>query len=135
MHVFLGTLERDKSQAVELSAAARMRHFAVLGKSGVGKTTLLRNMVVSDLCSGIGLTVLDPHGGLVSDLLSLIPRHRANDVIYINPALRERSVGINILESVRPEERHLVVQSVISIVKHAWPDSWGRAASMCSSMP
>jgi DNA helicase HerA-like ATPase len=71
MRIFLGTLERDESQAVELSAAARMRHFAVLGKSGVGKTTLFRNMIVSDLCSGLGVTVLDPHGGLINDLLSL----------------------------------------------------------------
>jgi DNA helicase HerA-like ATPase len=46
MQVFLGTLERDASQAVELNAAARLRHFAVLGKSGVGKTTLFRNMIV-----------------------------------------------------------------------------------------
>jgi hypothetical protein len=125
MQVFLGTLERDKSEAVELSAAARMRHFAVLGKSGVGKTTLFRNMIISDLCSGVGLTVLDPHGGLVSELLSHIPRWRSNDVIYLNPAVRERVVGINVLESIRPEERHLVVQSVISIMKHAWPESWG----------
>jgi DNA helicase HerA-like ATPase len=90
MHVFLGTLEREPSQPVELSAAARLRHFAVLGKSGVGKTTLFRNMIASDLCSDLGVTVLDPHGGLINDLLSLIPRSRTHDVIYINPALRDR---------------------------------------------
>lgn len=125
MRVFIGTLERDGNTAVELNAAARMRHFAVLGKSGVGKTTLFRNMIVADLCSGAGLTVLDPHGGLIDELLSVIPRFRVNDVIYLNPAHRERVVGLNVLESVGPDERHLVVQSVISIVRHAWPDSWG----------
>jgi hypothetical protein len=124
MRVFLGTLERDGT-AVELSEASRLRHFCVLGKSGVGKTTLFRNMVTSDLCSGVGLTVLDPHGGLINEILSAIPRWRANDVIYLNPAHRDRVIGLNVLESVRPEQRHLVVQSVISIVKHAWPDSWG----------
>jgi hypothetical protein len=125
MRVFLGTLERDRSIAVELDEPARMRHFAVLGKSGVGKTTLFRNMIIADFCSGVGLTVLDPHGGLIDEILSMIPRFRANDVIYLNPAFRERVVGINVLEAVRPEERHLIVQSVISIVRHAWPDSWG----------
>jgi uncharacterized protein DUF87 len=125
MRAFLGTLERNSQEAVELDEQARMRHFAVLGKSGVGKTTLLRNMIISDLCSGAGLTVLDPHGSLIEEILAHIPRSRVNDVIYINPAHRERIVGLNVLESVRPEERHLVVQSIISIVKHAFPDSWG----------
>src|ERR671938_1054084 len=125
MRVSLGTLERNSKVEVELDEQARLCHFFVLGKSGVGKTTLLRNMVISDLCSGVGLTVIDPHGGLIEEILAHIPRSRVNDVIYINPALRERSVGLNILESVRPEERHLVVQSIISIVKHAFLDGWG----------
>lgn len=92
MRVFLGTLERDSKTIVELSESARLRHFAVLGKSGVGKTTLFRNMIAADLCSGTGVTILDPHGGLVSDILSLIPRFRLNDVIYLNPAIDKRVV-------------------------------------------
>jgi ABC-type cobalamin/Fe3+-siderophores transport system ATPase subunit len=118
-------LERDKSRSVELDAAARMRHTFIAGKSGVGKTTLLRNMVIADLCSGVSLTVIDPHGGLIDELLSVVPRYRTNDVIYFNPADRERVVGLNVLESVRPEQRHLVVSSIISIIRHAWPDNWG----------
>jgi len=55
LKVFLGTLERNQSTAVELDAAARMRHMFIAGKSGVGKTTLLRNMILADLCSGVGL--------------------------------------------------------------------------------
>src|SRR3954447_19326772 len=125
MRVFLGSLERDRDAAVELDESARMRHFCVLGKSGGGKTTLLRNMIISDLCSGSGISVVDPHGGLIEEIISHVPRSRVNDVIYINPALRERLVGLNVLESVQSHERHLVVQSIISIVKHAFPDSWG----------
>jgi hypothetical protein len=54
---------------------------------------------------------LDPHGSLIDDLLSVIPRSRTNDVIYFNPAERERIIGLNVLESVRAEQRHLVVSS------------------------
>jgi type IV secretory pathway TraG/TraD family ATPase VirD4 len=91
----------------------------------VGKTTLLRNMIIADLCSGVGLTVIDPHGGLIDEILSVIPRCRTNDVIYFNPAERDRIIGLNVLESVRPDQRHLVVSSVISIMRHTWPDNWG----------
>jgi hypothetical protein len=125
VRVFLGTLERDKGKTVELDPAARMRHTFIAGKSGVGKTTLLRNMIIADLCSGVGVTVIDPHGGLIEELLSVIPRYRTNDVIYFNPAERDRIVGLNVLESVRPDQRHLVVSSIISIVRHTWPDNWG----------
>jgi Type IV secretion-system coupling protein DNA-binding domain len=125
MRVFLGTLERNAEITIELSAASRMRHAAVFGKSGVGKTTLLRNMIVADLCSGVGLTVADPHGGLIDSLPSAIPRSRTNDVIYFNPADRTRVLGLNVLESVNRHERHLVVSSAKSIIHHAWPDFWG----------
>jgi hypothetical protein len=118
-------LEKDGNVAVELDAAARMRHTFIAGKSGVGKTTLLRNMIIADLCSGVGVTVIDPHGSLVDELLSVIPRFRTNDVIYLNPDARDRIIGLNVLESVPPDQRHLVVSSVVSIVKHAWPDNWG----------
>jgi len=103
-----------------------MRHTFIAGKSGVGKTTLLRNMIIADLCSGVGCTIIDPHGGLIDELLPVIPRSRTNDVIYFNPADHDRVVGLNVLESVRPEERHLVVSSIVSIMSHAWPDNWAR---------
>ncbi len=87
---------------------------AIFGKSGVGKTTLMRNMIVADLEAGNGLTVVDPHGSLIEDLLGAIPRNRTNDVIYIDPANSERVIGLNVLESVRPDQRSLVVSSLIS---------------------
>jgi hypothetical protein len=98
---------------------------AVFGKSGVGKTTLLRNMAMADLAVGEGLTVIDPHGSLVEDLLELVPRHRTNDVIYLNPADPHRVIGLNVLESVDPAERSLVVSSLVSILRNLWPHNWG----------
>jgi type IV secretory pathway TraG/TraD family ATPase VirD4 len=124
MQVFLGTKERDGA-TVSIQENDRRKHMAIFGKSGVGKTTLMRNMVVADLDAGNGLTVVDPHGSLIEDLLDAIPRHRTNDVIYLNPADPERVIGLNVLESVGKHQRSLVVSSLISILRNLYPNNWG----------
>src|SRR5207247_11480879 len=124
MEVFLGTKEKDCS-VVSIPGDVRRKHMAIFGKSGVGKTTLLRNMVLADLHSGNGLTVVDPHGSLVQELLECIPRHRTNDVIYLNPAHPERVIGLNVLQSVGRHQRSLMVSSVISILRNLYPANWG----------
>jgi type IV secretory pathway TraG/TraD family ATPase VirD4 len=124
MEVYLGTKECDGT-TVSIHEKDRRKHMAIFGKSGVGKTTLMRNMVVADLEAGNGLTVVDPHGSLIEDLLDVIPRHRTNDVIYLNPADPSRVLGLNVLESVDHHQRSLVVSSLISILRNLWPDNWG----------
>src|SRR5438874_2484027 len=124
MDVFIGKNERDHS-TVSIAENDRRKHMAIFGKSGVGKTTLIRNMVLSDLEAGNGLTVIDPHGSLVEDLLDAIPRHRTNDVIYLNPADSSSVIGLNVLESVDRNQRSLVVSSLISILRNLWPLNWG----------
>ena len=123
MEVYVGKKERDNSTVV-IAGSTRRKHMAIFGKSGVGKTTLMRNMVLADLDAGNGLTVIDPHGALVEDILDAIPRHRTNDVIYLNPA-DPRVIGLNVLESVGRDQRSLVVSSLISILRNLWPLNWG----------
>jgi hypothetical protein len=73
-----------------------------------------------------GVTVVDPHGALVEDILDHhIPKHRTNDVIYFSPKRSDRAMGLNVLEAIRPEQRALVVSQVVSIFKRLWGDSWG----------
>src|SRR5947208_8639215 len=84
-HVHLGTRERYGT-IVSIPESVRRKHLALLGKTGVGKTTLLYNMAFADLHSGVGFSVIDPHGSLVADLLGVIPRRRTNDVILLNPS-------------------------------------------------
>ena len=124
MTIFIGTTEKT-GQTVSLAPDVRRKHAAIFGKSGVGKTTLIRNMVIADMQAGVGVTVIDPHGSLVDDLLRAIPRHRTNDVIYLNPAEPSRVLGVNVLESVARRDRSLVVSALISILRNLYPNNWG----------
>lgn len=98
---------------------------ALFGKSGVGKTTLMRNMILWDIWNGSGVTVIDPHGQLIDEILDHIPRSRTNDVIYFKPSHRDRVSSLNILEPVPTEYRPLVVSSIVSTFKTIWVNAWG----------
>jgi type IV secretory pathway TraG/TraD family ATPase VirD4 len=124
MEVFLGTKRKDNS-IVSIPADVRRKHMAIFGKSGTGKTTLMRNMIFADLQNGNGITVVDPHGSLIEDVLSCVPRHRTNDVIYLDPAHPDRIIGLNVLESVGSQQRSLVVSSIISILRNLYSHNWG----------
>lgn len=106
-----------------LSRDDRRYHTAVLGKTGLGKTTLLRNLLVQDIEAGEGVAVIDPHGDLAEELLDHIPRWRTDDVVYLNPGDPERPVGLNLLR--QRGDRHVVVGGVIAALRHLWSDSWG----------
>ncbi len=111
---------------VYIVPAARRRHLALFGGTGSGKSTLLRNMLAEDIAAGHGVTVVDPHGQLVEDILeNHIPRHRTNDVIYFNPKDKQRAFALNMLDCRRRSQGGLVVSNVISIFKKLWADSWG----------
>src|SRR5881398_446242 len=99
MAVFIGT-KGNPNTTVSIHEKDRGKHCARFSKSGVGKTTRIHNMAVADIEAGNGLTVVDPHGSLIEDLLAAIPRHRTNDVIYLNPADPARVIGLNVLQSV-----------------------------------
>lgn len=108
-----------------LSPADRRQHLYVIGKTGTGKTTLLRNLIVQDVLAGRGVGVLDPHGDLAQELLDLIPPWRTDDVAYFNPADEKSIIGLNLLQNVPKHRRHLVTSSVVSAFKNIWADSWG----------
>lgn len=104
----------------------RRKHAYIIGKSGTGKSTLIKNMVVQDIISGQGVAVIDPHGDLAQDLLNYIPKDRIQKTIFFNPADLENPVGFNLLQKVPPDNRHLVASSVLSAFKNIYGDSWGR---------
>lgn len=108
-----------------LSRAGRRQHLYTVGKTGTGKTTLLRNLILQDVEAGRGVGVIDPHGDLAEDLLDHIPSWRTDDVVYLNPADREFPVGLNLLPRVSEERLPLVASGVVSIFRSIWRDSWG----------
>lgn len=103
----------------------RRRHMYVIGKTGMGKTTLLENMIIADINAGNGLAVVDPHGDLAEEILNFIPASRVNDVVYFNPADIDYPIAFNVMEHVDPKYRHLVASGLIGVFKKIWADSWG----------
>jgi len=108
-----------------LLPADRRQHVYCVGKSGTGKTTLLRNLILQDIEHGHGVGVIDPHGDLAEDILDQIPPWRTDDVVYFNPADLEYPIGLNLLQNVPAERRHRVASGVVGAMKAIWRDSWG----------
>lgn len=102
----------------------RRRHVYVIGKTGMGKTTLLENMILSDIYAGHGCCYVDPHGDTADKLIDYIPSWRINDVVYFNPSDVDFPIGFNILESIDPSMKHLVASSLMSVFKKIWENVW-----------
>ena len=102
----------------------RRRHVYVIGKTGMGKTELLKNMAIQDIRNGNGIGFIDPHGEASEELLSFIPEERLNDVIYFNPSDIGKPIAFNIMEDVDPEFRHLIAGGLMGVFKKIWPDVW-----------
>ncbi|OGM16045.1 hypothetical protein A2V56_02245 [Candidatus Woesebacteria bacterium RBG_19FT_COMBO_42_9] len=94
----------------------RRRHMYIVGKTGTGKTELLKDLIMQDIRAGKGICYMDPHGDAIADLLSMIPPERAEDVIYFNPGDTARPMGLNLLEAKTEDQKHFVATSVINMM-------------------
>lgn len=103
----------------------RFLHVHIIGKTGVGKSTLLGNMVVQDIPAGNGLTVIDPHGDLVERIHAGIPSSRIDDVIYLNAADPTQPYGYNPLHAVAYDHIPLAASGLLEVFKKMWADAWG----------
>src|SRR5262245_52011901 len=86
-----------------LSETDCFNHMLVIGKTGMGKTTFLKNLILQDIYASRGVGVIDPHGDLTNDLLEQYPRWRARELVYINPSDQDRVVTFNVLANVPPD--------------------------------
>jgi hypothetical protein len=123
--IFGETDYRDVKSEFGIKRKDRQRHFYLLGKTGTGKSTLFKNMFISDVLAGEGVCFVDPHGDTVDELLSYIPPNRVNDVVYFNPTDVENPVGFNLLELSDKSQRDLIADGVVEVFKKQFGDSWG----------
>lgn len=100
-----------------------LRHVHVIGRSGMGKSTLLEGIVREVMERGMGCAVIDPHGDLVERLLGMVPRSRSNDLVLLDGADTDHPLGWNPLDARDPP--HLVASSILSAFRKVFGESWG----------
>ncbi|PIR43957.1 hypothetical protein COV23_02480 [Candidatus Wolfebacteria bacterium CG10_big_fil_rev_8_21_14_0_10_31_9] len=122
--VFAKTNFRNKERAFGIKSKDRRQHMYIIGKTGVGKTTLLENLAVQDIINGKGLCIVDPHGEFVENVASKIPASRLKDVIYFNPVDVDYPIGFNVLEVPDPKYKHLVASDLMGIFTKIWANVW-----------
>ncbi len=115
--LYLGkSVFRGIDRPVYISEDDRRRHMYIIGRTGTGKSELLKAMMLQDVLSGKGLCFIDPHGDAAEEMLELIPAHRAEDVIYFDPSDISRPFGLNMLEAYSEQQKHYVVASIIGLM-------------------
>jgi len=118
------TTFRNQKRKFGVKTDDRRRHVYIIGKTGMGKTHLLENMVISDILAGHGVAVVDPHGEFAQSVLDYIPENRIDDVVYFDPGDIEYPIAFNPLEKVGAEYRHLIASGIMGVFKKIWPDVW-----------
>ena len=122
---FAQTNFRNQMRRFGIKTDDRRRHMYLIGKTGMGKSTILENMIVEDIRSGKGVAVVDPHGDLAEKVIKYIPKERIKDVVYFNPSDIDYPIAFNLVEQVEPHLRHLVASGLIGVFQKLWADSWG----------
>ncbi len=122
--LFAKTNFRNRQVPFGIKTDDRRRHMYVIGKTGMGKTTLMENMVIQDIRAGRGVCFIDPHGDSVVKILDFIPNDRVNDVIYVNPADLDFPIAFNILEAVETKYKHLVASGLMGVFTKIWANLW-----------
>src|SRR3989339_290813 len=110
------SIYRGIERKVAVGDEDRRRHIYIIGATGVGKTELMKGMIMQDINAGRGVCFMDPHGDAVEDILKLIPPERAEDVIYFRPSDTERPMGLNLMEANTEDEKHFVASSIINMM-------------------
>ena len=120
---FARTNHREPRRVFGIKQADRRSHMYVIGKTGTGKSTLLKTMVLQDIAAGRGLALLDPHGDLTTEILTLTPEHRRKDIVHLDTP--NANWTFNPLTNVDPGQEALAVAELIEVFKKIWTDEWG----------
>jgi hypothetical protein len=124
LNVFAETNYRGQRRRFGIKLDDRRRHMYLVGKTGMGKSTVMERMIVNDMVAGHGVALVDPHGDLVEKMLDYVPNSRVNDIVYINPSDYEYPIGFNVLEAVDVTQRHLVASGLMGVFTKIWEGVW-----------
>ncbi len=115
----------DRYKTFGIKDDDRLLHSYIIGKTGTGKSTLLKGMLMQDIERGDGICLMDPHGDLVSEIFDSIPESRRADVIYFNTPDAALKFRYNPFKRVSFEKRSLVASGILESLKKLWNDAWG----------
>lgn len=121
---FGATHTRGRRDMFGIRAIDRGKHIYIIGKTGMGKSTMLENMAIQDIQNGEGVAFIDPHGSTAERLLDFVPHNRIKDVLYFAPFDTDYPIGFNVMEDVGYDKRHLVVSGLMGALKRIWVDAW-----------
>jgi len=124
INFFAETTFRNQRKKFGIKLDDRRRHVYLIGKTGMGKTEALKNMIIQDIQEGRGVGFVDPHGEAAEDILDFVPKERIKDVVYFNPADLDFPISFNVMEKVDAEHRSLVASGLMGVFKKIWPDVW-----------
>ena len=117
---------RGHRQKFGIKTVDRRRHIYIIGKTGMGKSVLLENMIRSDVEQKKGVAVIDPHGDLAEAVIDFVPAHRTNDVVILDPSDIAHPFAFNMLESGDdPHKRNLIASGLLGVFKKMYSESWG----------
>ena len=119
--IFAETNFRDQRKKFGIKRQDRRKHMYMIGKTGMGKSSMLQHMIVQDIKAGEGVCVFDSGGVLVEQILHYVPSSRVRDVIYFNPADLNYPIAFNLLDGSGQD----LIRGLISIFKDLWKDIWG----------
>ena len=118
--VLAKSVHRSIEKPVRINREDRLRHCFILGKTGMGKSTLMKHMILQDIQAGRGVVLIDPHDDMISDILGKIPVERLEEVILFDPMDSERPVGFNVLEWNTIEERDMIIDELYETLNHMY---------------
>ncbi len=121
---FAETNFRNERKRFGIKRRDRSKHMYIIGKTGMGKTTLLENMAIQDIENGEGIAIIDPHGEFAEKMLDFVPEERVKDVVYFAPHDIDWPIAFNVMENVDSTQRHLVSAGLLGVFKKIWVDAW-----------
>ncbi len=122
---FAETDARAVHRPFGIRQADRLLHTYIIGKTGVGKSTLLKILARQDMEAGRGFAVLDPHGDLVEALWAEAPPAVRDRFVYLDAADLSQPYGYNPLRRVRDDRIPLAASGLLETLRKLWPTAWG----------